>query len=99
MKVNTMDMRRKVLKWVAAHPKAADDDKLLISLIWIDEGWDYSDSLFNNLKRVSSPETIRRTRQKLQQEGLIKPSEKVMDIRYQEYKRIATDFRGNQIIF
>lgn len=99
MKVNTKDMRSKVLRWVAANPKAADDDKLLISLIWIDEGWDYNDSLLNNLRHVSSPETIRRTRQKLQQEGLISPSEKVMDIRYEEYKRIATDFRGNQIIF
>lgn len=86
MKVNTMDMRRKVLRWVAADPKAASDDKLLISLIWIEEGWDYDDSLLNNLKHVSSPETIRRTRQKLQQEGLIKPSEKTVEARYKDFK-------------
>ncbi len=87
MKVNTMDMRRKVLRAVAARPKAAEDDKLLISLIWIEEGWDDGLTLYQNLKRLSSPETIRRTRQKLQQEGLIKPSEKVIDERYEDYKQ------------
>lgn len=87
MKVNTKDMRSKILRWVKASPKAASDDKLLISLIWIDEGWDYSDSLLNNLKRVSSPETIRRTRQKLQQDGLIKASEPTIEARYEDYKQ------------
>lgn len=87
MKVNTMDMRRKVLKCVAAYPKAAEDDKLLISLIWMSEGWATGLPLYDNLKRVSSPETIRRTRQKLQQEGRIKPSEKALDKRYEDYKQ------------
>lgn len=40
MKINSKDMRAKVLRHVAACPKAADDDKLLTSLIWADEGWD-----------------------------------------------------------
>lgn len=87
MKVNTKDMRSKVLKWVAARPKAAEDDKLLISLIWMDEGWDNDRSLLENLKSVSSPETIRRTRQKLQQDGLIKVSEKTTEARYKEFKK------------
>ena len=87
MKVNTMDMRRKVLKWVATYPKAAEDDKLLIALVWQDEGWATGLPLIDNLRRVSSPETIRRTRQKLQQEGLIKPSEKVIDARFSDYKQ------------
>lgn len=87
MKVNTKDMRRKVLECVAHDPKAAEDDKLLIALIWWDEGWDDRRTLLENLKHVSSPETIRRTRQKLQQDGLIKPSEKVLDKRYEDYKQ------------
>lgn len=86
MKVNTKDMRSKVLKCVAAYPKAADDDKLLISLIWIDEGWDNDRSLLQNLKSVSSPETIRRTRQKLQQEGLIMPTSKTIEARYRDFR-------------
>lgn len=87
MKINTKDMRSKVLRAVTAHPKAADDDKYLISLIWIEEGWDESQTLYANLKRLSSPETIRRTRQKLQQDGLIKPSEKTVEARYEDFKQ------------
>lgn len=87
MKVNTKDMRSKVLKMVAWNPKAASDDKLLIALIWQEEGWDSEKTLYANLKYVSSPETIRRTRQKLQQEGLIKPSDKTVDERYNDYKQ------------
>lgn len=99
MKVNTMDMRNKILRAVHREPRVADDDKLLISKIWEVEGWDYTLSLYENLRRVSSPETIRRTRQKLVEEGLVKPSEKATEARYQEFERIATDFRGNKIIF
>lgn len=91
MKVNTKDMRSKVLKWVAYYPKAAEDDKLLISLIWMDEGWATGLPLLDNLRRVSSAETIRRTRQKLQQEGLIRPSEKTTEKRYNEYKQARMD--------
>lgn len=87
MKVNTKDMRSKVLKMVAWNPKAASDDKLLIALIWQEEGWNSEMNLYANLKRVSSPETIRRTRQKLQQDGLIKPSEKVLDARFEDFKQ------------
>lgn len=75
------------MRCVAANPKAADDDKLLISMVWIEEGWDNSQTLYGNLKRLSSPETIRRTRQKLQQDGLIKPSEKVTEARYNDFKQ------------
>lgn len=99
MKVNTLDMRNKILKCVSQNPKAANDDKYLISLIWSEEGWDDMRGLYENLKNVSSSETIRRTRQKLVEEGLIKPSEKVTQIRHQECVRIATDFRGNKIVF
>ena len=87
MKINTKDMRSKILKWVKLCPKVANDDKLLISLIWIDEGWDYDDSLLNNLRHVSSPETIRRTRQKMQEEGVIRPTEETLEARYQDYKQ------------
>lgn len=99
MKVNTMDMRNKILRAVHREPRVADDDKLLISKIWEVEGWDYTLGLYENLRRVSSPETIRRTRQKLVEEGLVKPSEKATEARYQEFERIATDFRGNIIKF
>ena len=73
--------------------EAANDDKLLISLIWKIEGWNYSKNILWNLCRVSSPETIRRTRQKLVEEGLIKPSKKVTEARYQDFKQARMSIR------
>ena len=88
MKVNTADMRHKILRAVHREPHAADDDKLLISLIWENEGWDYMLSVYENLRHVSSPETIRRTRQKLVEEGKIVPMEETTERRYQEFKQV-----------
>ena len=87
MKINTQDMRHKILRIVNWLPNAADDDKLLIAKIWEQEGWDYMDDIYTNLRRVSSPETIRRTRQKLVEEGVIKPSEAVSERRYNDFKQ------------
>lgn len=94
MKVNSELMRIKILNKVKEYPKASSDDKLLISLIWKDEGWENSDGLYENLQKVSSPETIRRTRQKLTEEGLIKPTEKVQEERYKEFKQARFDVGG-----
>ena len=88
MKVNTADMRHKILRVVHREPKCANDDKLLISKIWEAEGWDYMLSVYENLRNVSSPETIRRTRQKLVEEGKIKPSEEATEARYEEFKQV-----------
>ena len=88
MKVNTSDMRNKILRVVNREPYAANDDKLLIALIWESEGWDYMLSVYENLRNVSSPETIRRTRQKLVEEGKIKPSKKATEARYEEFKQV-----------
>lgn len=88
MKVNTSDMRHKILRAVYREPHAADDDKLLIALIWEYEGWDYMLSVYQNLRKVSSPETIRRTRQKLVEEGKIVPLKETTERRYQEFKKV-----------
>lgn len=86
MRVNTSDMRHKILRAVYREPQAADDDKLLIALIWEAEGWDYMLSVYQNLRKVSSPETIRRTRQKLVEEGRIIPSIEATEARYEHFK-------------
>ena len=87
MKVNTKDMRSKILSAVRRTPSCADDDRLLISMVWLDEGWDYGKGLYANLRNVSSPETIRRTRQRMVEEGALKPSESTMEARYQDFKQ------------
>lgn len=88
MKVNTQDMRHKILRAVYREPRCADDDKLLIAKIWEYEGWDYTLGLYENLRKVSSPETIRRTRQKLVEEGKVKPMESTTEARYQDFKEV-----------
>ena len=87
MKINTKNIRNKILSIAREYPEVADDDKLLIAKIWTDEGWDICNSLYQNLLKVSSPETIRRTRQKLVEEGALKPSEKATERRYEEFKQ------------
>ena len=86
MKINTQPMRDRIKALVKANPALADDDKRLIASVWYLEGW-HDKELYERLKSVSSPETIRRTRAKLVEEGIIKPSDKVQEARYEEYKQ------------
>lgn len=83
MKVNTNNMRDKILALVRKDARFANDDKLLIAAIWWGEGWRDKD-LYKHLQAVSSAETIRRTRAKLVEEGLITPDEKVQQARKED---------------
>lgn len=80
MKINTGKMRAKILNLVKQDSRFANDDKLLIAAIWWQEGWKDKD-LYKHLQEVSSPETIRRTRAKLVEEGLIIPNKKIQEAR------------------
>lgn len=75
----------------AENNRYASDDKALIARIWLDSGWDNRMDLERNLKSVPSAETIRRTRQKLVSEGLIKPSAEATERRYNQYKKAKRD--------
>lgn len=86
MKINNKPMRERIKALVRENPSLADDDKRLIASIWYLEGWT-DENLYANLKKVSSPETIRRTRAKLVEEGIIKPSKEIQEARYEEYKQ------------
>ena len=86
MKINNKPMRDTITALVRSNPALANDDKRLTAAIWYLEGWKDVD-LYTNLKKVSSPETIRRTRAKLVEEGIIKPSKEVEEWRYKEYKQ------------
>lgn len=90
VKVNNQKMRDKIVRIVKQYPDCADDDKLLISMVWQSEGWD-DPNLYEKLKSVSSPETIRRTRAKLVEDGVVKPSEKATEARYGDFQRARFD--------
>lgn len=86
MKINNKPMRDLIQMLCKSRPDLADDDKKLIAHIWYLEGWQ-DPELYENLRKVSSPETIRRTRARLVEEGLIKPSKQAQEARYKEYKQ------------
>ena len=87
MKVNSQAMRDKIIALVEKNPDLANDDKRLIATVWWTEGW-HDPELYEHLKSVSSPETIRRTRQKLIEEGVITPSEETTAARAQEEQEV-----------
>lgn len=88
MRVNTLYMRDRIISLCKVNDEYANNDLKLIAEIWRQEGWDSSKDLYWNLQRVSRPETIRRTRQKLQEEGKIRPSEATIERRYNNFKNI-----------
>lgn len=86
MQINSDNIREKVRRAYFKNNKVADDDALLLSEVWKMGGWDSGRPLLENLRKVPSPETIRRTRQKLVSEGLIKPSMSATERRYKSWK-------------
>lgn len=86
MQINSDNIREKVRRAYFKNNKVADDDALLLSEVWNMSGWDNSRPLLENLRKVPSPETVRRTRQKLVSEGLIVPSMSATERRYKSWK-------------
>lgn len=91
MKINSQQMRTRIITLCRINENYANDDIKLIAAIWNREGWDQNRSLYDNLRSVSHPETIRRTRQRLQSEGVIQAREKTVDKRYDEFKQAKFD--------
>lgn len=85
--INSENIRKKIMRAYYKNNKVADDDVLLLNEVWKASGWDGSKTLLQNLRTMPSPETIRRTRQKLVADGLIKPSMSAIDRRYNSWKR------------
>lgn len=95
MKINSKKMRDKIISLCKRDPTLADDDRRLIACVWYEEGWK-DDSLYENLLKVSSSETIRRTRQKLVEEGLIVPSSTVTKARQTLGEQIKNQMKGKK---
>lgn len=91
MRINTAKMRKRIIELCKINSKYANNDLALIAAIWEREGWRSDCSLYDNLRSVSHPETIRRTRQRLQSEGVIQAREKTVDKRYSEFKQAKFD--------
>lgn len=93
MKVNDVKMRDLIKSLCKKKPELANDDKHLIATVWYMEGWE-DPQLYEHLKSVSSPETIRRTRAKLAEEGIIQVSEEVKKARLEEEQQVRKSLKG-----
>lgn len=78
--------------------KLLDKDTALIAFIWRIDGWDDSKPLEENIAKVRSAESIRRTRQKMHEKGLIKYSDEAEERRYEAYKDVKDEL-GTPIPF
>lgn len=80
-----MRVKDKVARVLDQKPETRDNDKLLMLYVWQIEGFYLSDKQIEQFKNASSPESIRRMRQKLQEEGKYLASPEVEEQRYQMY--------------
>jgi len=85
-------LTNKVIELLKTYPNLRDDDQYLISMVWMDEIGEeqHSASAFSLLGKiarheVSNPESIRRTRQKAQQEN--------PDLRGPNYQKRQTEYQ------
>lgn len=85
--MNITAKQKLVLDAINEHPESANNDALLFSLIWIKEGWDFTHgTLYQNLSRVTRPETITRRRRELFNLGLIEYSTSAQKARMEAMK-------------
>jgi hypothetical protein len=82
--MNKQRIKDKILTIYNQDPRIASDDALLLALYWGDE-WDYTQSLYSNLKSLTRAETITRRRRELINEGKIKPTIEVLDERMKAF--------------
>lgn len=71
--------------------KLLDKDTALIAFIWRIDGWDDNKPLEENIAKVRSAESIRRTRQKMHEKGLIKYSDEAEKRRYEASKEVTEE--------
>ena len=93
------DMKGEILRLYKLDKTVVEDDKRLIANIWHIYGWDQSKDLLTNLKNVPNPETIRRTRQKLHQDGEIEYSKGVEERRYEASKEVTDEMSTTKRVY
>lgn len=85
--MNITKKQKLVLDAIKRCPAAANDEALLLEQVWLVEGWSQSRSLYDNLCRVTRPETISRRRRELYNMGLIEYSENALEERTDAFKQ------------
>lgn len=80
-------------------PETRDNDLLLMLKVWDREGFNLSDRQKEKfLSGLTKPESIRRTRQKLQQQGLYPANQEVDDARFDKFVEMKNNMRIEDIL-
>ena len=82
---------RLILQLYAERPTIVDDDAKLVAAVWHNLGWDYTATLYENLKRMPQADSITRSRRKLHEKGLIKYSDHAEARRYNKYIEVTSE--------
>jgi len=89
---------KQVLTALSLYPKTRNDDFELIFSIWEDNGVILTPEQKQGIRNCPPPETIRRTRQKIQEQGMYQADDKTRNRR----KKLAqqhTEFHRNYEFF
>lgn len=78
--------QRLVYEVIQEFPDAANNEVLLLEQVWLREGWNENRSLYDNLSRVSRPETLSRRRRELYNMGLINYSDNALNEREEAFR-------------
>jgi len=84
---------------LASYPETRSDDKKLILKVWEAQGLILTPEQKNLFKTCFSTETIRRTRQKIQEEGQFEATDEVKHARKKKEKEMHAFFAKKPIRF
>lgn len=82
-----MRVKDKVERVLSVNTNARNDDKVLMLQVWEIEGFYLTENQKKAFMQSSSPESIRRMRQKMQEEGKYRASEAVEQKRYELFEQ------------
>lgn len=83
---NLTPKQKLVYQAIKDYPEAANDDAVLLSIVWTREGWNDRSGLEYCLRHVTRPETLSRRRRELFNMGLIEYSGKKLKDREKAFK-------------
>lgn len=97
--MNKALIKQNVLRIINECHEAADDDALLFAKYWERfDGWSNNVSLYDNLRRVTRPETITRRRRELHEAGLIQYSDEALKDRTTAFNNELEQHSDNKAV-
>lgn len=83
-------IKRVILQLYLKDKSIVNDDRKLLAKVYEYYGWSYRTSIYENLLRMPSAESVTRARRKLHEDGLISYSQKALDMRIDEFNEYRT---------